>query len=115
MTYGIHAIFDTLREVTSGSIAAQYTAVGTALAHEARMVQIVNSTDKALYISIDASTNIMRIPAGVTQNLDLCTNKVKDDGFFIAVGTQFYVNRTEAGAPGSGSIAIQVIYATPTP
>lgn len=115
MTYGIHARFDTLREVLSASIAAAYTAVGTALVHEARMVQVVNSTDKALYISIDGSTNIMRIPAGVTQNLDFCTNKVQSDGFFLPVGTQFYVNRTEAGATGSGSIAIQIIYATPTP
>ena len=115
MTYGIDARFDTLREVLSASIAAAYTAVGTALAHEARMVQIVNSTDKALYISLDGSTNVMRIPAGVTQNLDFCTNKVRDDGYFLPVGTQFYVNRTEAGATASGSIAIQVIYSSPTP
>lgn len=115
MTYGIHARFDTLREVLSASIAAAYTAVGAALTHEARMIQVVNSTDKALYISIDAATNIMRIPAGVTQNLDLCSNEVRDDGFFVPVGTQFYVNRTEAGATASGSIAIQVIYADPTP
>ncbi len=115
MAYGIHARFDTLREVLSGSIAAAYTAVGAALTHEARMIQISNSTNTALYISIDGATNIMRVPAGVIQNLDLCTNKVRDDGFFIPIGTQFYVNRTEAGAPASGSIAIQVIYADPTP
>jgi hypothetical protein len=115
MTYGIEARCDTLREVLSGSIAAAYTAVGTALTQSARMIQIVNSTDKALYISVDGSTNIMRIAAGATQTLDFCTNKVEDDGFFVPVGTQFYVNRTEAGAPGSGSIAIQVVYAIPSP
>lgn len=115
MTYGIHANFDTLREVLAASIAASYTAVGSALTHEARMIQITNSTDKALYISVDGATNCFRLPAGTAQTLDLCTNRVRDDGFFAPVGTQFYVNRTEAGAPGSGSIAIQVIYATPSP
>lgn len=115
MTYGITARFDTLREVLSASIAAAYTAVGTPLAHEARMIQIVNSTDKALYISVDGATNIIRVPPASIQNLDFCTNKVRDDGFFFPIGTQFYVNRTEAGATASGSIAIQVVYADPTP
>ena len=115
MTYGIEARFDTLREVLSASIAAAYTAVGAALTHTARMIQFVNSTDKALYISVDGATNIMRISAGATQNLDFCTNEVQEEGFFVSIGTQFYVNRTEAGAPGSGSIAIQVIYAIPAP
>lgn len=115
MTYGIDAHFDTLRELLSASIANAYTAVGTPLTHEARMVQVNNSTDRALYISLDAATNIMRVPAGVTQNIEFCSNKVKDDGFFLPVGTQFYVNRTEAGATSSGSISIQVIYSSPTP
>ena len=115
MAYGIQAYFDTLREVLSASIAAAYTAVGSPLTHEARMVQVVNSTDKALYISVDGATNCLRLAAGSTQTLDFCTNKVQNDGFFCPLGTQFYVNRTEAGAPGSGSIAIQVIYAVPSP
>lgn len=115
MTYGIHASFDTLREVTSGSITASYTTVGTALTHEARMIQIVNSTDKAVYLSLDGTNNYLRVASGSTQALDFCTNRVRDDGFFLPLGTQFYVKRTEAGAPGSGSIAIQVIYAVPAP
>lgn len=115
MAYGLHAVFDTLREVAFGSITASYVAVGSALAHEARMIQIVNSTDKALYISVNGSTNIVRVPAGTSQVLDFCTNQVGNQGFFLPIGTQFYVTRTEAGAPGSGSIAIQVIYASPAP
>lgn len=115
MAYGRHAVFDTLREVLSGSITASYVAIGGVLAHDARMIQVVNSTDKALYISVDGATNIMRIPSGVTQVLDFSTNRVDEQGFFIPVGTQFYVTRTEAGATGSGSIAIQVVYANPSP
>lgn len=115
MTYGIHAKFDTLREVLAASIAAAYTAIGTPLAHEARMIQITNSTDKALYISVDGATNILRVAAGATESFDFCSNKVQTDGFFAPIGTQFYVNRTEAGAPASGSIAVQVIYAIPAP
>lgn len=115
MAYGRHAVFDTLREVTSASILASYVAIGGTLSHDARMVIFVNSTDKALYISVNGTTNIARIASGTSQVLDLTTNRVDDQGFFIPIGTQFYVNRTEAGAPGSGSIAVEVIYATPAP
>lgn len=115
MSYGRHVTFDTLREVLSGSIAASYTKVGGITTTDARIVLLVNSTDKALYISIDGATNIARVPSGTSQVLEFTTNRVDEQGFFLSIGTQFYVNRTEAGAPGSGSIAIEVIYATPSP
>jgi hypothetical protein len=113
VAYGKHVQYDTLREVLSGSIAAAYTNVGSALTHEIRMLIFVNSTDKDLYISIDGATNIMRIAAASTQIQEYCTNRVSEDGFFVPIGTQFSVNRTEGGAPTKGSIAIEAIFSTP--
>lgn len=115
MSYGRDAKWDTLREVLAASIAAAYTAVGTALTHPARIVMFSNSTDKALYISIDGATNILRIPAGTNQEFQITTNEISGEGFFIPQGTQFYVNRTNEGAPTSGAIAIAVMYASPGP
>ena len=115
MAYGRRANFETLREVAFGSITASYVAIGSTLAHDARMVQIVNTTDKALYISVDGANNIARIPSGSLLSLNFTENQVTNEGFFLSLGTQFYVTRTEAGAPTSGTIAVQVIYATPAP
>lgn len=113
MAYGKHVLYDTLRELAFGSIAAGFTAVGSSMTHEARMLFFINSTDKDLYLSVDNSTNFMRIAAGSTQVHEYCTNRVSEDGFFVAIGTQYYVKQTEAGAPSKGSMAILTVYASP--
>ena len=115
MTYGIHASFDAIREVLFGSITASYSVVGGPLTHEARIIQFLNSTDKDVYLSTDAVTAFTRVPGRSGTTLNFCSNKVQSDGFFLPIGTQFYVKRTEAGAPGDGSLSIDVIYATPAP
>lgn len=110
MAYGTRATFDAVREVAFGSIGAAYAAVGTALTDHARLVRFVNQTDAQVYISTDAATDGIRMAANSFFILDLSSNKVRDDGLFLPVGTTFYAKRV-SGAPTSGSLWIEVVYA----
>lgn len=111
MAYGTRCGFEALRTLAFGSIGASYAAVGTATTGHIRVVTFVNSTDQDVLISLDGVTDHLRLYTGSFQLFDLTTNKVKDDGFFIPVGTTFYAKRA-AGAPTLGNVWIEVISAT---
>lgn len=111
MAYGRRAFFGTLREAAFGSVGAGYTALGGAFTDYARIVSIFNSTDQDIYVSFNGSTNHMRVASGSGQVLDLCSNEVRDDGFFLPIGTVIYQKRV-SGAPSTGAVWAQVVYAT---
>lgn len=111
MAFGTKVSFEAVREVAAASITSSYTAVGTALIDHARLIGINNSTDVDLYISLDGTTNHIRVAAGGFKLYDFTTNRVTDDGFFVNVGTIFYVKRV-SGAASTGTVWIEVIYAT---
>lgn len=111
MAYGTRVFFEPIREVAFGGIGAAYTAVGTGTTDYTRLFLVNNSTDKDVYISLDGTTNHLRVNAGSGQIYDLTANKVQDDGFFVKKTTVFYVKRTAMGAPTSGSVWIQVLAA----
>lgn len=110
MTYGTKATFEAVREVAFGSIGSSYAALGSALTDHARLVRFVNTSDAEVYISLDGSTNHIRLGMGSFFLIDLTANKVRDDGFFISVGTIFY-QKYVSGAPTSGNLWIEVLYA----
>ena len=110
MAFGTRVRFEAIREVAFGLIAAGYTAVGLKTTDHTRLISFFNSTGADIYISLDGVTNHLRIAAGSGQVLDLTTNKVRDDGLFIDEGTVFYQKRA-AGAPSTGNLWIQVMYA----
>lgn len=110
MAFGTRVNFEPIREQAFGSIGASYAAIGTATVDHARLVSISNSTDADVYISLDGTTNMLRVASNSFKLFDLTTNKVSDDGFFIAEGTIFYVKRV-SGAPTSGTVWIEVMYA----
>ena len=95
-----------LRSLAFGSILAGYSAVGLAVDRPLRILRVVNGTDAAVIISFDGVTDHMAVLAGQTALLDVTVNKVRDDGFFIAEGTQFFAKRA-AGAPSSGALYIE--------
>ena len=109
MAYGKRVAFEPIREIAFGSITGTYQAVGTGLADNARLIRIVNQMDTQMYISIDGTTDHIRLPAGGFLLLDLSANKIRDDGLFLAVGTIFYVK--QVSAPSTGSLWIEVLYA----
>jgi len=106
------AYFDTLRSLAFGGISAAYAAIGTPLDVVGRIIVITNNTDAALIIS-DDDTNAdgqLFLPAGGFKLFDLTSNMVpeKDDGLFLAVGTQFYAK--QLAAPTEGSVYIEIVY-----
>ncbi len=111
MAYGTKATFDAVREIAFGGISGAYAAVGTALTDHARMVRFVNQTDVQVYISLDASTDHIRMAANSFFILDFSANKVRDDGLFVPVGTIFSTKQV-SGAASSGAVWIEVIAGT---
>lgn len=110
MAYGIRAEFDTVRELAFGSISGSYAAIGTALTQQARVLTINNSTNVDIYVSTDGTNNNLRVAANSYKLIDFSTNRIRDDGLFVAIGTQFYA-RQVSGAAASGAVWIEVIYA----
>lgn len=110
MAYGTRAQFDAVRELAFGSLSGTYAALGTALTDHARIVRIANGTDAQMYVSVDGSTNNFRLAANSFALFDFSTNKIRDDGLFVAVGTQFYVKQVSAAAT-TGGIWIEVVSA----
>jgi len=110
MAYGRAARFEPLREVAFGAITANYTAVGTLTTDFTRLFTISNATDVDVYISFDGVTNHLRVVTGTAKVYDITSNKVRDDGLFIPKGTVFSIKRV-AGAPSSGQVSIEVMYA----
>lgn len=109
MAFGTRVSFDSIREIAFGSISGSYASVGTALDDHARIVRIVNSTNGEMYISLDGTTDHVKMAANSFVLWDLSTNKIKDDGLFLPIGTQFYVKQSTA--PTTGSLWVEVINA----
>ena len=110
MAYGTRAEIDAVRELAFGSISGSFTAVGTPLTQHARVVIFTNSSNAEIYISTDGTTNNLRLASNSFKLIDFSTNKIRDDGLFVSIGTQFYTKQV-SGAPSSGAVWIEVIYA----
>ncbi len=111
MAYGRRVEFEAVREVAFGGIGAAYATLGTAFSDNARLLGITNTTNQDVYISFDGVNDHLRVAAGSFKQYDLTANKVRDDGYFIATGTQLYQMRA-AVAPTSGALWAEVIIAT---
>lgn len=111
MAYGRRISFDAVREAAFGSIAAGYAALGSSTTDNARIFMAYNTTDVDVYLSFDGVNNHIRLPSGGGETFDFSANKVRDDGLFLPVGTQIYQKRV-SGAPTSGAVWVQLVYAT---
>lgn len=104
---GIKAYPEPIREVAFGSITSSYAAFGNPLVMYARILFFSNSTNADVYISLDGVANHFRIYANSYKSLDVATNKVMDDEWYIGQGTQFYIKY--ASAPSSGQVSLEII------
>lgn len=110
MAYGTRVKFAAVREIAFGSISGTYATVGTPLAEHVRLITFQNGCDEDLYISFDGVVDNLRIAANSFKLFDLSSNKVRDDGLFLSVGTQIYVKEVLSSVT-SGDFWVEVLYA----
>jgi hypothetical protein len=110
MAFGTRAKFDAVRELAFGDISGTYAAIGGPLTDHARIIRFVNSTNAEVYITTNTAENKLRFAVSSFVLFDFSTNKIRDDGLFVHVGTQFYAKQV-SGAPTSGAVWIEVISA----
>jgi len=110
MAYKNRVKIDAIRSAAFGAIGANYSAVGAVLADPARILILNNLTDADVYFSIDGTNNHFILPPRSFKLIDITTNKVRDDGFFLAEQGYIWVKHTGV-APTVGSVYIEVIHA----
>lgn len=110
MAYGTRVGFEAVKELAFGSISGTYASVGTPTAEHVRIISFQNGCNQDLYISFDGSTNQLRIAANSFKLIDLSSNKIRDDGMFLGVGTQVYVKEVSASVT-SGTFWMETLFA----
>src|SRR3990167_1398578 len=86
--------FEALRSLAFGSISGTYAGVGSAVAHPVRQFIVENLTDALMTFSFDGVTDHFVLPRNGLLISDVTTNKVREDGFFLAEGERLYVKGT---------------------
>lgn len=99
-----------LKEFTASTLNGTYQNFGTALANPATKVELFNTSDVDVYISKDASSNWMRIPAYGTLTLDESTLYFRgvDQEYYLPKLTQLTVKQV-SGSGTSGSIIAHIV------
>lgn len=110
MAFGSKVNFEEIREIDFGSILATYVAVGTATTNHSRIIRFVNGTDAQVLVSLDGSTDHIRMSVDSFIIFDFSSNKITDHGLFVSLGTTFFVKFQLIG-PTTGSFWIEVISA----
>ncbi len=111
MAYKIRFRMDTLRSLAFGGIGAAYAAIGASFANPVRIIKLTNLTNVSILFSFDGVNDHSILPSNSFTLYDLTTNKVRDDGFFVAQGTVVYAKQGPAGAPASGAVYVETVYA----
>ncbi len=104
--------FETLRSLAFGGISGAYAALGTPTDNTARMFKITNNTDGDVFISTNATDNMIFVPAGGFVLYDCATNAAnvsETDNFLVSKSTQFSVKQSTA--PSKGAVYLEVVYA----
>jgi hypothetical protein len=110
MAYGKVATWDAVREMAFGTITDAFTAVGSATTKAGRAVKFTNNTDVTLYVTIDPTKSMIKMPAQTYEVWDVSTNKAFGDApQFLEVGTKFYVKHIAGSAPGSGWVSVELL------
>jgi len=94
-----------LKEFDASTLTGSYQNLGTALSNPAYHIDIFNDSDVDVYISTDASTNEMRIPAGFTFPAP-SKGEVKGNNV-LAKGAQLSIKQVTAA--GTGNIIVNVL------
>jgi|SRR5277367_2289917 len=114
MSFTNKAQVDVLRTLGFASVSATFVAVGLPFVYQARIICFTNTSTEDLIFSMDGVTDQLIVPAGSFKLFDITMNHrpVNMDDFCFAIGTQWYV-RYASGAPTTGAVYIEVVYAQP--
>lgn len=106
---------DVLRTLGFAAVLGTFVAVGAPFSFQSRIICFTNTTTEDVIFSMDGTTDQLIVPAGSFKLFDITMNHrpVNMDDFTFPIGTQWYV-RYASGAPTSGSVYIEVVYAQPT-
>lgn len=110
MAFGTRVRFEPVREIAFDAISGTFAAVGTGTTDHSRIVTFNNGTDKEIYVSFNGIQNHLRVAANSFKLFDFTSDRVQDDGFFVDLGTIFYVKSVSA-VPTLGTFWIEVCYA----
>jgi len=99
---------DPVRTLAAGSVVVGYTAIGTLFEHPTRQIFIQNLTDALLMFSFDADNDHFPLLPQSFLILDVTSNEVDPNGWFIGKSTIMYVKRI--GTPTTGSVYLSVFY-----
>jgi hypothetical protein len=109
MAFGTRVIFDSVREKNAGDITGSYTVLGVPLTDHVRLLDFNNNTDQEIYISFDGVNDHLRFAQNSFKLFDLSANKIRDDGLFVAAGTQIYVKYVSTTTL-NGAFWVEVMY-----
>lgn len=108
MAYGTKVAYEPIRELGFGDIGVNFVPL-TATTDHTRIIRFVSTLNADVYISIDGINNHIRLAAGSFVLYDYSTNKIQNDGLFLAQGTVIKV-KLVSGAATSGSFWCEIVY-----
>ena len=106
MGYTNNVAWEALRSVDSSTFASTYVALGSALAHPAYKVKLVNNSNVLVTVSINGTSDIDVAPAGSFWLYDESVAGPFGSLPALPVGTQIFVK----GAAGIGLVYLVVQY-----
>ena len=109
MSFAVRLVPDELRSLSFAGIGGVFVPVGGPFAHPMRIISIKNLTNQNLTFSFDGINPHDVVPAEAGVVYDFCTNRITNDGAFIAAGTQIFVEDNGV-APTSGAVFITCFY-----
>ncbi len=97
--------WEAIREIAAGSLTTSYQVLGGVFTRDSFRIWVTNNTNGDIYISIDGTSNNIKMPAQTGRAYD---NKTND--MFLKSGTQFQVKWVSAPGAPSGWVAVEVEY-----
>ena len=110
MAASLEMRIEPIRSLVAASVGVSYVNIETPLNKPTRMVIIQNETNETVMISLAAQDDHIQMRSGAQLIIDVCTNEVQNQGFYISKGTQFQVKHIGI-APTTGSVNITSMYA----
>jgi len=108
MSNAIRMLVEPIRSLGFASIGAVYMGIGTPIDHNARIIHIVNNTNKRLMFSFDGINDHFALPMNNFIQLDCDWNKTLSGHYAVSEGDRVYVK--EINTPTSGSVYVTVFY-----